>query len=192
VASLKTRAAWRRRRGGLAAQLAVVLALLASPAAAGEHALEDAVKATYLYKFAPFVEWPAGAFEGAASALRICAVGSDGVAQLIGRAIADQRIGDRPVELRRGARPGGECHILYIAGLTPQSTAEILAAVRRTPVLTVTDGVQDARAKGIINFVIDRNRVRFEIDIQQAAENRLAISSKLLSLAVAVRQRDAG
>jgi hypothetical protein len=52
----------------------------------------------------------------------------------------------------------------------------------------VTDARPDARAHGIINFVIEGNRVRFEIDLNAAAENHLLISSKLLNLAVRVRQ----
>jgi len=56
-------------------------------------------------------------------------------------------------------------------------------------VLTVTDSMTDPRSKGIINFVIDNNRVRFEIDNRAAAENGLTISSKLLSLAISVRPR---
>ena len=36
--------------------------MLAWPLAAQSPNVEYAVKATYLYKFAPFVEWPAGTF----------------------------------------------------------------------------------------------------------------------------------
>jgi hypothetical protein len=82
-----------------------------------------------------------------------------------------------------------DCEIVFAAGSDAQPVAAILAAVRGMPVITVTDGVRDPRAKGIINFVIVDNRVRFEIDDQAAAENGLTISSKLLSLAVYVRPR---
>lgn len=51
--------------------------------------------------------------------------------------------------------------------------------------LTVTD--QAEGAGGIVNFVLRENRVRFTIDPRAAAENGLAISSKLLSLALDAR-----
>jgi len=54
-------------------------------------------------------------------------------------------------------------------------------------VLTITDGVADPAARGMINFVIVDNRVRFEIDAGGARRAGLDISSKLLSLAVSVR-----
>jgi hypothetical protein len=43
--------------------------------------------------------------------------------------------------------------------------------------------------KGIVNFVIVDDRVRFEIDDAEAARRGLRISSKLLSLAVSVKPR---
>jgi hypothetical protein len=85
---------------------------------------------------------------------------------------------------------GDVCHILFAAGSAAQPVADILAASRGKPVLTITDDQRDDRAKGTINFVIQDNRVRFEIDNRGAAQDGLAISSKLLSLAIAVRPRN--
>jgi hypothetical protein len=41
----------------------------------------------------------------------------------------------------------------------------------------------------MIHFVIHQGRVRFNIDEAQAARSGVAISSRLLSLALTVRQR---
>jgi hypothetical protein len=58
-------------------------------------------------------------------------------------------------------------------------------------VLTVTDAAPSG-VHGIVNFVLLDDRVRFEIDLGQAARNGIAISSKLLSLAVTVQPAPAG
>src|SRR3546814_20979696 len=51
-------------RSSLSALAACLVVLVSSPAAHAESdALEYAVKATYLYKFGPFIGWPATAFE---------------------------------------------------------------------------------------------------------------------------------
>ena len=50
----------------------------------------------------------------------------------------------------------------------------------------VTDG---ANAPGMINFVLKDNRVRFIVDDDAAAQSGLTISSKLLSVALAVKPR---
>jgi hypothetical protein len=144
------------------------------------------IKATYLYKFAPYVEWPVGAFAGPDSPLYLCAVGRDPFGDILDRAVAGQRLGGHPIEVRRydAIRTDPGCHILYVAGSPTQPVAATLAVVHDAPVLTVTDLPASSPAKGIVNFVIRDNHVRFEIDPERAAAHHLDISSKLLSLAV--------
>jgi len=167
----------------LVAIAACLPALAATPACAETPSVEYAVKATYLYKFAPFVEWPAGAFEPS-DPLVICVVGSDPVADLVDEAVRGQAALGHPIEVLHLSASSREarCHILYVA-LRGAAAARALELVRGTPVLTVTDDAHELRATGIVNFVVQDNRVRFEIDLHAAAENHLVISSKLLNLA---------
>lgn len=175
----------------LAAGLAILaawLALLAPRAAcaqAGSAGLERAVEATYLYKFAAFVEWPQAA--GAQAAFDLCVVGDDPFGAILDRAVAGQSVGGKPIVVKRfpvvAGNPG--CRTMYVAGSAAQPVADALARVRGTPVLTVTGAAGAAR--GIINFVLVDNHVRFAIDDAAARENGLVISSKLLSLAVSVQ-----
>ena len=89
----------RRLRAGLMVLLA---ALVAGPVArAQESQLELAVKATYLYKFAPFVEWPASAFDSPTAPLVLCVVGDDPFGDLLDRAVSGQHAGKHPIALRR-------------------------------------------------------------------------------------------
>jgi hypothetical protein len=152
--------------------------------------VESAVKATYLYKFAPFVEWPAGRFQSTTDPLVLCVAGSDPVADLVGDAVKEQRVGGHPIEVVRlpRAAPDARCHILYVA-LKGAAASALLEKVEGTPALTVTDAAGDPRETGIVNFVVENNRVRFEIDQRAAAENHLVISSKLLNLASHVTPR---
>jgi hypothetical protein len=182
--------AWRFCR---AAALAVLFAALLplSPAPAQDASLEYAVKGAFLYKLGPFVVWPPHAFAAANTPVNLCLLGGDPFGVALDQAVAGQQVGSRPIAVRRLAaiERGVACHILYIAVTDPRLVAEVLEAVRGTPALTVTDGMRDPRAKGIVNFVIQANRVRFEIDDFAAAQNGLEISSKVLSLAVSVRPR---
>ena len=150
-------------------------------------AVEHAVKATFLYKFAPFIEWPPGTFAATSDPLVICVVGSDAVAELVDDAVKGQTIGGHAIEVvhRPASAPDARCHILYVA-LRGPAAARVLDNVRGRAVLTVTDDASAASARGIVNFVVQDNRVRFEIDLRGAAENHLVISSKLLNLATRV------
>jgi hypothetical protein len=182
-------AAMRSVPAGLAmATLVLSLVLPVAALWAETPPLELAVKATYLYKFPPFVEWPASAFATPLSNFNLCVVGDDPFGDLLDRAASGQRAGDHPIVVRRTPRPAPGCHIVYAAGSPAQPVHDIIEAVRGTSTLTVTDQAQNG-AKGIVNLVVQENKVRFEIDDRAAMENGLAISSKLLSLAVRVRPR---
>jgi len=182
----------RRRRHLLPWSLAGLVWLLAAGSAAAQGtSLEDAVKATFLYKFTPFVDWPAGAHDSPSSAINLCVVGNDAFADLLDDAVAAKPSENRSFAVRRfrTVDPTARCHVLYLPSSGAQTGPEALSAVRGTPVLTVTDQQHDPRRKGIVNFVLKDGRVRFEIDNEAAAENGLTLSSKLLSLAVSVRGR---
>ncbi|HUH95218.1 MAG TPA: YfiR family protein [Casimicrobiaceae bacterium] len=171
------------------AWLGIALALGSEGAEAQTRELASAIKATYLYKFAPFVNWPEGSFESPSSPLRICVLGNDAVGHLVEEAAQDPKIAPRPVVVRRlpSIGPDSGCHIAYLAPGSEAPVAATLQRLRGSAVLTVTDDARDARTRGIINFVVRDNRVRFEIDLAAAAEAGFAISSKLLNLAVSVR-----
>jgi hypothetical protein len=179
------------RRPGVLAPIAwgaLLYCLLSAAAAWGQESqLETAVKATYLVKFAAFVEWPANAFETTSSPLSLCIVGAP-FGGLADEAARGQVVGQHPLVVRHVAaatHPSG-CHILFTAGSAQQSVDAALAAVGHDPVLSVTDLPQTAAHKGIINFELQNNHVRFAIDDREAVQSGLRISSQLLALAVNV------
>ena len=161
--------------------LLALLAAVPGGSRAAEPPIEYAVKASYLYKFAPFVQWPAAAFAGPSAPLIICIAGQDPFGHMLDDAVRGQRVNGHPFEVRHvdSVRPSMPCHILYAGG----GAAEALQAVASAPVLTVTDGGQGG---GIIQFVTVQGHVRFAINQAAAAGNGIEISSKLLGLAVKV------
>lgn len=164
----------------------LAFALLPPAASAVEaESLEYAVKAAYLYKFAAYVDWPATAFAAPDSAITVCVAGADPFGPALDAAVHGQRIAGRAVAVRRQRTvdPAAGCHILYVGGSEPQR-GQILAAVRGSQVLTVTDSRDGSGSSGIIDFVIRDNRVRFDIDEAAAARNGLGISAKLMNLAL--------
>jgi len=152
--------------------------------------LEYAVKATYLYKLAPFVNWPPGEFAAADAPFRICVVGDDPFDDFLDKAVAGRGFSGHPFEVRRLASlaPDAACQIVFFGQLPAQDMHDALAAVSGKPVLTVADS-HAPEPGAIVHFVVHHGRVGFEIDTGAAERNHLTISSKLLSLAVAVRDR---
>jgi hypothetical protein len=180
----------QRRPRGLGWLIGALTALassaVASSARADTRPLEAAVKATYLYKLAPFISWPPAAL-APDGPLVICVQGPREFEQMVDRATAGQRFGAHPIVVRRLARldRGSGCHIAYVGGSAGQTPAEALAAVDGAPVLTVTDD-DHGPAKGVVHLKLIGGRVRFSVDAGLASADGLAISSKLLALAAAV------
>jgi len=171
---------WRR-----VSNLILLIAAAAFPAAAGSPTLETSIKATYLYKFAPFVTWPDS---DPAKPFTICVVGADPFGAVLDQAVAGQTYAQRPLQVARietVTRQSG-CDIAYLGGSRAQPVETALQLLRGTPVLTVTD---EGAPEGIIAFRLDNGHVRFRVDEDAAADSGLTISSKLLSLALSVRTK---
>jgi len=167
-----------------------MLLVTANPAMpADTDSLELAVKATFLYKFQFYITWPPRAFAAGTDPFNLCIVGDDPFGDLIDQAVNGQTAGGHRVAVRRlrAVSAADHCQMMYLATDDPQLARRELSAVGGLPVLTVTDAIDDDSAKGMINFVVADDRVRFEIDNAQAARNGLAVSSKLLGVALAVR-----
>lgn len=155
-----------------------------------EEPLELAVKATYLYKLAPFITWPNSAWTEASGPLVICIQGRDPFGGLVDRAVAGQRVSGRQVVVRRLAKidSASGCQIAYIGGSDVQPEPAALRDIGKAPVLTVTDEERGPAATGDVHLVLMDGRVRFVIDNGQAQQQGLAISSKLLALALKVKR----
>ena len=158
----------------------------AAPAYAQEDILERAVKATFLYKFVPFVQWPADSFPLPDAPVDICVVGTDPFGEILDEAVAGQSIAEHPIRIHRfdSWSEDAVCHVLFVSG--PQ-TSDVLESVRGMPVLTITDSADGMEAEGIIHFVVEADRVSFDIDAVQAQMNGLTVSARLLALARMVR-----
>lgn len=168
-----------------AAALAPTPALGALPAPAAAPS-DLAVKAAFLTKFPAYVTWPARARPRPGSAVNICLFGGDPFGRLLDEAARGQQIDGHPIQVRRveASRQAAGCHVAYVQG----DAKTLLQGLQGKPMLTVTDARGGAQG-GMIHFVVHQGRVRFNIDRTQAAKSGVAISSRLLSLALTVRQR---
>ena len=148
------------------------------------------VKAAYLSKLAPFVTWPEASFAGPDSDVVICVVGDAEFGRMVDEAVAGVTRAARRFAVHDVAAgsDGHGCHLLYLGAGGGRPVRDIIERVRGRSVLTVTDEAHDSGARGIIHLVIRNERVRFEIDLVQAHENGLVVSSRLLELAVRVKQ----
>ena len=150
--------------------------------------LEQAVKASFLFKFAPFVEWPPAAYNGTGPFM-ICVAGEDPFGSVLDDVVRGQKMANRPVRIRRLGATGSVagCHMLF-AGRSAEAEYAPFAPLAGQPVLTVSDK-NGGPPGAMIQFVTQAGRVRFQIDDNTARACHLKISSKLLGLAIAVDRK---
>jgi hypothetical protein len=166
----------------LAAALAVC-PLWIAPAQAQSDRLALAVKATFLVKFGAYVAWPAAALADGAP-LTICTIGDRRpFDDLLDAAAKGQGVGGHLVVVRHLAAVdrGSGCQIVWLGD------GQVDAVPADAPMLTVTDHA-DAARRGMIDFELVDGRVRFSVDQDAATAAGLTVSSKLLQIAVSVRQ----
>jgi hypothetical protein len=151
---------------------------------------EFEVEAAYLSNFGRFVEWPAASASAAAVQFNVCVLGTDPFGQLLDNALRGETIRGVPMMAKRIAGPeeSGNCRVLYISSLTDARLKAALAALRTSSVLTVSDASDFTRLGGMIQFVLEGNKVRFEINLAAAQRASLSVSSELLKVATAIRR----
>jgi hypothetical protein len=158
--------------------------------AAPEAPSETSVKAAFLPRFARYVTWPPTDRPGQGAPIVLCIIGRDPFGLLLEQAARSQGVDGHAIVVRRVANAAlaRGCHLAFVGGSPQQPTGQMLAALGGQPILTITDA-QSGSQRGIIHFALVTGRVRFFIDEAAAAKRGLAISSRLLGLAVAVRTR---
>jgi hypothetical protein len=151
---------------------------------------EYQVKAAYLYNVARFVTWPASATTSQDNTVAMCVLGDDSFATMLETTGASLVIEGKPTIVRRlpTAEAAGTCSVLFISASARLSPDQVSAAIHQRGVLTVSDLPEFTRRGGIIQFVIEGSRIRFEVNLAAADQAGLTLSSDLLKVARAVRR----
>jgi hypothetical protein len=146
---------------------------------------EYQVKAAFLFNFAKFVEWPPDAFPRPDAPLQICVLGQDPFGVEFEQSIVEKIVQGHKIKVVHpdGASQARACQILFIASSEKQRMRDILQGLRGASVLTVADTASFIQGGGIINFVLERDQVRFEINLRAAELAHLKLSARLLTVA---------
>lgn len=161
-------------------------------AAAAQSASEYQLKAAFLFNFAKFVEWPADAFPTADAPLEICVLGQDPFGRDFEQVIIEKTVNGHRLEIAHpdGVPQARACQILFVASSEKQRVRDILRGLAGASVLTVGDTAGFAKMGGIINFILDESRVRFEINVTAAERANLKLSARLLTVAKLLVEED--
>ncbi len=152
---------------------------------------EQEVKAAFLYQFTRFVEWPSAERSNGPEFV-VAVLDADQFYGVAERTLAGKSARDLPVSVRRitGVGEAQSARILFVGVKDARLLPGILKAVEGSHVLTVGEAAGFAEHGGMIGFRTVDNRVRFDINVEQANRSGLKISSEVLKLARLVRTRE--
>jgi hypothetical protein len=158
---------------------------------------EYLIKAGFIYNFANLVQWPSTSFAQPDSPIVIVILGEDHFGTTLDHALEGKKVNARPFvikrarsvfELQRTLGPQKDCQILYVSSSEMPHLGEAIQVLKGAPVLTIGETPGFARSGGIINLILEDNKVRFEVNVEAAKEADLNLSSRLLALARIVPQ----
>ena len=168
-------------------RVALPLFLVAGLAHAQEP--EYAVKGAFMYKFGDYVEWPPSAFSGPGTPFIIGILGEDPFDGGLDQTVRNRTVQGHPIVVRR-FRKVDQVRGVQVLFMSPSEAArwdQDLAGLQGLNILTIGD--RPGLPGAVITFVLQGDRVRFEIDQDAADRAGLKLSSKLLSLAASVKRK---
>lgn len=149
---------------------------------------EYEIKAAYLYNFINYIDWPENAFPGPGGTITIGVVGQNSFGAAL-EVLNGKQVKGRTVALKQitDIKDLDQCQIVFINSSEKAHLPELLEKLKDSRALTVSEIDGFAQQGGIINFISEHNKVRFEINPDAARRLGLNISSELLKLAKVVK-----
>jgi hypothetical protein len=154
---------------------------------------EYLIKAGFTYNFAKLMQWPETAFPHPDSPVVIGVLGADSLSNTLRDVLAGKTVNERGF-LVKHFKLGPEirdCNILFVSASETPHLDEIFHLIKGLPILTIGETPTFAHRGGIINFILEDDKVRFEVNVEAAKQADITISSRLLALARIVPQNAA-
>ncbi|HUO56777.1 MAG TPA: YfiR family protein [bacterium] len=156
----------------------------------GQEVSEYQVKAAYLFNFTKFVDWPQTTLTPEKKTFIIGVLGEDPFGGTLEQAVAGKVAKGLPIEIRRiddfdpdDSAKLTDCQILFIAYSQKSRLSQILKALRKAPVLTVSEIENFSLAGGVILFDQVGKRIKLVVNPGAARRASLGISARLLQVA---------
>ena len=190
-----------------------IFSSMSTAASGSASSYEYRVKATFIYQFINFIDgWKFEQEKGEEKenqekTILLGVIGKDPFGDAF-KPLMDKTVKDRKIEVRRfdgfsklksqdkdvTVHPEinqiKKCDLLFVCSSERQYINEILEPIRNERILTIADTKGFLEKGGIINFVIEKSKVRFEINVVGAKRAKMTIRSKLLRLATHIIMED--
>ena len=151
---------------------------------------EYQVKAAFLYNFVKFVQWPEEKPADNNDIITIAVIGNHKFGNAF-ESVKGKKVRDKKIIVKFFSRFHDtndkndlkKCHLLFICPSEKQHLNDIIEIAGQANILTVADMNGFIQNGGIIQFIMQDKKVRFQINLSAARRAKLKIRSQLLRLA---------
>ncbi len=152
---------------------------------------EYLVKAAFIYNFVKFVEWPDAKAIGQRNSIDICVMGESplSAASSVFKAASTAKLALSLVQENDVKAAIDHCHVVFISASEAARLGGILAALKSSPVLTVSDIDDFAEKGGMIGFVMSDSKIKVVVNTKSATTAGLRVDAQLLEIALKVIDR---
>ena len=168
---------------------ALMLLLVASPLAGdtptARGAREYDLKATFLFHFTHFVEWPAEAFASDDAPFRLCVMSPDPFAGVLREVAAGERAAGRELVVKtvETAVDAKACQIVFVPEERDSTLVRDLPGIGQGFVLAVGERNDFLDRGGMVRFDLRQGKIRLKVSRRALGHSQLRMSSKLLAVA---------
>ena len=152
---------------------------------------EHELKAAFLYNFTKFVEWPTNSFSDNNAPFVVAVAGESPCRAELDKIAKERKVNGRNLVIKSVTTPEAVAgaHALFIPATQDLRVKDWLDAVRNRNVLTVGESDLFRKHGGIINFLLEGEKICFEVNMDEANATPLKVSAQLQKLAKTVRRK---
>jgi len=147
---------------------------------------EYTIKAAFLERFTRFIEWQKESTVSDTNGVFVLEViGENPFGSILESLYATQRIKNKKVEILYISNLNDvvRCNLLFISKSMEKDISKVLLLTKNKPILTVGDSNGFSEKGVLINFYLEDNKIRFEINETAVKNSGLSISYLLFKTA---------
>jgi hypothetical protein len=173
--------------------LFVIALLTAAPAGQAQTSNEYQIKAAFLFHFLRFTTWPE-ATDRRADPECVGVLGEDPFGAVLDGVVRDETFHGRKLVIRRSRRASElvECRLVFVSRSEKDRLGDAFHELDAGQALTVGEVKDFTRVGGVLNFVIEGQKIRFEISPDAARKRGLRLSAQLIRLGSVTDKAGAG
>jgi hypothetical protein len=148
-------------------------------------AQNEKFKALFMYNFTKYIEWPASQRTGT---FIIGVLGNSSMTAELNTIAGKQKVGTQNIVVKtfNSVNDIEDCNILYLPTSKSSLIGEVINKIAGKPMLIISDKNGLAAQGACINYVMDGDKLKYEINKGSIEKRGLSVSSALLALGIVV------